>query len=45
MDKFAKDYYGAFMKVEVLGFIRCESDLKYFGTQIIFFFMFKINKK
>lgn len=32
MDRFDKDYYGAFMKVEVLGFIRCESDLKYFGN-------------
>ena len=35
MDKFEKDYYGAFIKVEVIGFIRCESDLKYFGKNLI----------
>jgi len=33
MEKFEKDYYGAFIRVEVKGFIRCESDLKYFGME------------
>lgn len=31
MNEFDEDYYDAFMEVDVIGFIRCESDLKYFG--------------
>lgn len=38
MDRFEKDYYGAFLSVEVIGFIRCESDLKYFGNLFRLYF-------
>jgi hypothetical protein len=47
MNNFEDDYYDAFMEVEVIGFIRCESDLKYFGNNKFFlklnFFFFSLD--